>query len=109
MVERVSESIKMPLNLPVLKKSRINFQFLEVDSVKGTLISLNNISFAYSGESELVLKNVDISISMDTKVCFVVQNGSGKTTLIKLLLDQLVPSEGQSRALACWPLHSTFC
>ena len=60
--------------------------------MKGTLISLKNISFAYPGRSEPVLKNVDISISMDTKICFVGQNGSGKTTLIKLLMDQLVPS-----------------
>ena len=66
--------------------------------MKGTLISLNNISFAYPGRSEPVLTNVDISISMDTKVCFVGQNGSGKTTLINLLMDRLVPSEGQRSA-----------
>ena len=88
----------MLANLPVLESSKIKFIFPDVDNLKGTLISLNNVSFSYPSSSAPVLRNVDISIHMDTKVCFVGQNGSGKTTLINLLMDKLVASKGQRNA-----------
>lgn len=92
---KLQKSIKMLANLPVLETSQIKFKFSDVDPLKGPLISLNNVSYIYPGSSHPVLRSVDISIFMQTKVCFVGQNGSGKTTLINLLMNQLVPSDGQ--------------
>ena len=92
---RVARSVKTLANLPVLETARIKFQFPDVDRLKGTLLSLSEVSFIYPGGLEPVLKDVDISIAMDTRVCFVGSNGSGKTTLIKLLLGSLSPTEGR--------------
>ena len=97
LVAQLQRNIKMLANLPVLETSQIKFKFSDVDKLKGPLISLNNVSYSYPGSKEPVLRNVDISIFMETKVCFVGQNGSGKTTLINLLMEHLVPSEGQRR------------
>lgn len=53
-----------------------------------------NLTFAYPGSQEKVLKNVNLTINAKQKVAFVGHNGAGKSTLIKLLLRLYDPSEG---------------
>ena len=52
---RVAKSIKMLANLPVLEKAPVKFQFPEVDNLRGTLISLNNVNFKYPATSQSTL------------------------------------------------------
>lgn len=53
-------------------------------SLKGQ-IKLQNLDFRY-GTRQLVLKNVNLTISPGEKIAFVGESGSGKTTLIQLLM-----------------------
>lgn len=48
-------------------------------------IKLNNISFSYDGEHD-VIKRINYHIHARKKIAIVGENGAGKTTLIKLLL-----------------------
>jgi len=56
---------------------------------------INNLSFAYPGADDAVLKGVSFTIKAGEKIAFVGQNGAGKTTLIKLMLRFYEPTEGE--------------
>ncbi len=84
------------------------FDFLEMktDRHEGTLpvekrldneytLEARNVSFAYPGSDEYVLKNVNLKLEVGEKLAIVGMNGSGKTTLIKLLCRLYDPTEGQ--------------
>ncbi len=57
-----------------------------------TVLSLEDVSFAYG--QELVLEGVNVSIVAGTFVALVGPNGSGKSTLVKIALGLLPPSSG---------------
>lgn len=61
-------------------------------SLKGQ-IKLQNLDFRY-GTRQLVLKNVNLTISPGEKIAFVGESGSGKTTLIQLLMRFYSPEKG---------------
>ena len=54
-----------------------------------------NVSFMYPSTNRYVLKNINITIEVGTKLAVVGLNGAGKTTFIKLLLGLYEPSEGE--------------
>lgn len=59
-------------------------------------IEINNISFQYEGpHSEMVLKNINLTIPEGKTTAIVGTSGSGKTTLVKLLLGFYAPVKGQ--------------
>ncbi|WP_373761435.1 ABC transporter ATP-binding protein [Jeotgalibaca porci] len=58
-------------------------------------LEARNVSFAYPGSDEYVLKNVNLKLEVGEKLAIVGMNGSGKTTLIKLLCRLYDPTEGQ--------------
>lgn len=57
-------------------------------------IALKHIQFSYSGEENLVLKDIDIHIRKGEKIAIVGLNGAGKTTLVKLLCGLYRPTAG---------------
>jgi zinc transport system ATP-binding protein len=61
-----------------------------------TVISINNVSFAYTGGVP-ILEKVNLTILARDSVCIVGPNGGGKTTLLKLILGLLKPTEGRIR------------
>ena len=56
-------------------------------------ISFKSVSFAYQ-ETDEVLKDINLTIELGTKVGIVGRSGSGKSTLINLLLGFLGPTKG---------------
>lgn len=56
------------------------------------IISANNLSFSYNGNT--VLENVNLTINENDFVWVVGPNGGGKTTLLKLFLGLLKPQSG---------------
>ena len=67
--------------LPVPKEIRSGFE-------------VHNVSFAYPGSEQMVLKDVSFRLIVGEKMAFVGQNGAGKTTLIKLILRFYEPTSG---------------
>ena len=57
-------------------------------------LDIKNVSFSYDG-SNMVLKNINLSIKAGEKIAIVGHNGAGKSTLIKLLLRLYLPQNGQ--------------
>lgn len=62
---------------------------------KNPIISIENLSFSYNGET--VLDNVNLSINENDFVWIVGPNGGGKTTLLKLILGLQQPAKGTVR------------
>ena len=56
---------------------------------------IKDVSFAYAGSEQYVLKDINFKIKAGEKMAFVGQNGAGKTTLIKLILRFYEPSKGE--------------
>jgi iron complex transport system ATP-binding protein len=69
------------------------------------LVKLDNISFGYSGSTNLVLRNFFLGIQSGTVTAILGPNGAGKTTLLHLVLGWLQPKEG-ILWLDCHPLKS---
>lgn len=53
-----------------------------------SLISVNNLSFAYEGSVSKVFEHVSFQIDTNWKLGLIGRNGKGKTTFLKLLLGQ---------------------
>jgi elongation factor 3 len=79
---------KDPFNFPVPAP-------IEGLKAKGSkCMTMENVSFTYPGASRPQLENVNVRVSMASRVCCAGANGAGKSTLIKLLTGALTPSTG---------------
>lgn len=56
--------------------------------------TIENVSKVYG--DKVVLENVDLIIGRDEKVAFVGKNGMGKSTLLKIIVDEIKASSGNS-------------
>lgn len=67
-------------------------------------VRLAGVRFAYPGESEEVLRGVDLAIAPGEKVALLGPSGTGKSTLVGLIRGDLVPTAGAVE-LAGVPAH----
>ncbi|HCT80035.1 MAG TPA: multidrug ABC transporter ATP-binding protein, partial [Micromonosporaceae bacterium] len=58
-------------------------------------IKLDQVSFAYPGTTDLVLKEVTLTLPAGAVVAIVGENGAGKSTLVKLLSKFYQPTSGK--------------
>jgi len=58
-------------------------------------IEFKNVSFAYQGSEETVLKNASFTLPKGTITALVGRSGAGKTTIADLLLGFLYPTSGE--------------
>lgn len=70
--------------LPIEKRSDAEYEF-----------TLENVSFAYPGTEEEILKDINLTFKIGEKYAIVGRNGAGKTTLIKLLCRLYDPTKGR--------------
>ncbi len=62
---------------------------------KESIIEFKNVSFKYPNSDNYAIKNMNIKIHSNEKLCIVGANGSGKSTFIKLLTRFYKPTEGE--------------
>lgn len=74
----------------------VKFCFPEPPALQPPILGLYNVSFAYEGHKPL-FKKVEFGIDMDTRIAIVGPNGVGKSTFLKLLVQELSPSNGEVR------------
>jgi len=54
------------------------------------------VSFSYSGaKKDYLYRDLDISVHLDSRIALVGPNGAGKSTLLKLMVGDLMPTEGR--------------
>lgn len=88
-LEKLPNLKPWPTDPPVVLK------FPEVENISPPLMQLDDVSFAYPGSNELLLKNVNFSLQLNSRVAIVGANGSGKTTFLKLMTGSLEPKKGK--------------
>jgi len=60
----------------------------------GNIVSLDQVNFGYSADKTL-LKEVDLTIDMKSRVALLGRNGCGKSTLIKIIVGALSANKGR--------------
>lgn len=88
---------KLPEIKPIEKEVPVVFRFPDPSPLSGTLFQLDDVCFRYSPDSPMILKEVSISASLDSRICIVGDNGSGKTTLLKIIIGENDPTSGEKR------------
>ncbi len=61
-------------------------------------IHVENVTYAYPGMEEAVLRNVDFIIPKGKTVAFIGSSGAGKTTMVDIILGLLEPQQGRIMA-----------
>ncbi|KAL5007182.1 hypothetical protein ScPMuIL_015988 [Solemya velum] len=75
----------------------LTFYFPSCGKVPPPVIMVQHVSFRYNDEKPYIYKNLDFGVDLDTRVALVGPNGAGKSTLLKLIVGELVPSDGLIR------------
>jgi len=90
---RIKKLEKMPvLEAPEAEYS-VKFRFPEVEKMSPPIIQMTNVSFGYTKDN-ILLRNVDLDVQLDSRIGIVGPNGAGKTTALKLLIGALEPTSG---------------
>ncbi|AJU35630.1 Gcn20p [Saccharomyces cerevisiae YJM244] len=90
---RIKKLEKLPVLEPPEQDKTIDFKFPECDKLSPPIIQLQDVSFGYD-ENNLLLKDVNLDVQMDSRIALVGANGCGKTTLLKIMMEQLRPLKG---------------
>jgi ATP-binding cassette subfamily F protein 3 len=90
---RIKKLEKMPILEPPEAAYSVHFKFPDVEKLSPPIIQMDNVSFGYTPDKPL-LRNVDLSVQLDSRIGIVGPNGAGKTTALKLLIGQLTPTGG---------------
>ncbi|KAL3518424.1 hypothetical protein ACH5RR_021013 [Cinchona calisaya] len=72
------------------------FRFTDVGKLPPPVLQFVEVSFGYTPDN-LIYKNIDFGVDLDSRVALVGPNGAGKSTLLKLMTGDLVPLDGMVR------------
>ena len=79
---------------PVIIEPGVTLKFPDVEKLSGTILTLSEVSYRYNEESRIIFSNVDLSATMQSRICIVGENGAGKTTLLKIIMEMMDPWKG---------------
>ncbi|KAF2005407.1 ATP-binding cassette sub-family F member 3 [Amniculicola lignicola CBS 123094] len=80
---------------PVVGDRVFTFRFADVEKLPPPVLSLDDVTFSYSGKKEDTLyENLDFGVDMDSRTALVGPNGVGKSTLLKIFTGALSPTKG---------------
>lgn len=85
--ERVTEIIE--------QKPLVEFNGNEEFKTKVRLISAKDLSFSYTGQETLVLKNLTLDLEQGQKTAILGKTGSGKSSLLQLLVRNYDANQGE--------------
>ena len=73
---------------------KVEFDFGKNENTPKKLIELSDVSFSY--DSSKLFSNLSAMIRPGARIGLLGKNGCGKSTLIKVLLNQILPTEGKA-------------
>ena len=80
---------------PVVTDRVFTFRFADVEKLPPPVLSLDDVTFSYSGKAEDNLyEHLDFGVDMDSRTALVGPNGVGKSTLLRIFTGQLSPTGG---------------
>ncbi|XP_040991765.1 ABC transporter F family member 1 [Juglans microcarpa x Juglans regia] len=72
------------------------FRFVDVGKLPPPVLQFVEVTFGYTPEN-LIYKNIDFGVDLDSRIALVGPNGAGKSTLLKLMTGDLFPVDGMVR------------
>ncbi|RKL13206.1 Protein GCN20 [Fusarium oxysporum] len=90
---RIKKLEKMPVLEPPEAEYSVKFTFPEVEKLSPPIVQMSEVTFGYNKDN-ILLRNVDLDVQLDSRIGIVGPNGAGKTTILKLLIGKLDPSSG---------------
>ncbi|KAK4286420.1 hypothetical protein QN277_002978 [Acacia crassicarpa] len=72
------------------------FRFADVGKLPPPVLQFVEVTFGYTPEN-LIYKNLDFGVDLDSRIALVGPNGAGKSTLLKLMTGELTPLDGMVR------------
>lgn len=94
---RIKQLERLPELVPVEKETDVTLKFPEVEKLSPPILMLSNVEFGYD-KKRTIFSQVDLSATMESRICIVGENGAGKTTLLKLIMDKHSPTGGDRTA-----------
>ncbi|CEL93709.1 unnamed protein product [Vitrella brassicaformis CCMP3155] len=92
---RLKAIAKLPMLEAVASDPTLVFSFDEPEALPTPILQLQDCYFKYGeGKSDWLLKDVAMTIDLDSRIAVCGVNGSGKSTLLKLMIGTIDPSEG---------------
>ncbi|KAF2255961.1 P-loop containing nucleoside triphosphate hydrolase protein [Trematosphaeria pertusa] len=90
---RIKKLERMPVLQAPEAEYSVHFKFPEVEKLSPPIIQMSGVTFGYT-KDDILLKNVDLDVQLDSRIGIVGPNGAGKTTALKLLIGALEPTSG---------------
>ncbi|KAI1203729.1 P-loop containing nucleoside triphosphate hydrolase protein [Nemania serpens] len=90
---RIKKLERMPILQPPEAEYSVKFKFPEVEKLSPPIIQMSGVTFGYSPD-QILLKNVDLDVQLDSRIGIVGPNGAGKTTVLRLLIGKLSATQG---------------
>uniref|UniRef100_A0A0E0EP54 ABC transporter domain-containing protein n=1 Tax=Oryza meridionalis TaxID=40149 RepID=A0A0E0EP54_9ORYZ len=80
----------------VVRDKVLVFRFTDVGKLPPPVLQFVEVSFGYTPDN-LIYKNLDFGVDLDSRIALVGPNGAGKSTLLKLMTGDLAPLDGMVR------------
>ncbi|XP_004487070.1 ABC transporter F family member 1-like [Cicer arietinum] len=80
----------------VVRDKILVFRFVDVGKLPPPVLQFVEVTFGYTPDN-LIYKNLDFGVDLDSRIALVGPNGAGKSTLLKLITGDLVPLDGMVR------------
>uniref|UniRef100_A0A0D9XAZ7 ABC transporter domain-containing protein n=1 Tax=Leersia perrieri TaxID=77586 RepID=A0A0D9XAZ7_9ORYZ len=80
----------------VVRDRVLVFRFTDVGKLPPPVLQFVEVSFGYTPDN-LIYKNLDFGVDLDSRIALVGPNGAGKSTLLKLMTGELAPLDGMVR------------
>jgi ATP-binding cassette subfamily F protein 2 len=77
----------------VVADRTVNFYFPDCGKLPPPVLTFNKVSFGYK-PGQLVYKDLEFGLDLDSRVALVGPNGAGKSTLLKLMNGVITPTNG---------------
>ncbi|VDK69253.1 unnamed protein product [Litomosoides sigmodontis] len=81
--------------LQKVREYNVKFTFPDTTKLPTPVLGLHGVTFGY--KDQILFKNLDFGVDMDSRIAIVGPNGVGKSTLLKLLAGKIEPQEGEVR------------
>ncbi|XP_022752906.1 ABC transporter F family member 1-like [Durio zibethinus] len=80
----------------VVRDKVLVFRFVDVGKLPPPVLQFVEVTFGYTPDN-LIYKNLDFGVDLDSRIALVGPNGAGKSTLLRLMTGDLVPIDGMVR------------
>ncbi|EMR70778.1 hypothetical protein MGN70_001051 [Eutypa lata] len=90
---RIKKLERMPILEAPEAEYSVKFRFPEVEKLSPPIIQMSGVTFGYTPDN-ILLRDIDLDVQLDSRIGIVGPNGAGKTTILKLLIGKLAATKG---------------